>query len=110
MSARVGNDVFLDQHLDPIRRRLQETVRADAIRPVTILNSPENFPLEHRDQGEECGENKKEKRDVEQNRRDLPHPLRRAGEKVKEPMLGDDENLVDELAAHCGEGKRATLA
>jgi hypothetical protein len=47
------DDVFLDQELDAISDRLQKPERPDAIRPVAILDAPENFSFEDGDEREE---------------------------------------------------------
>ena len=37
------DDIFLDQHFDPIGDGLKKTERPDAIWPVAVLHSPQNF-------------------------------------------------------------------
>ena len=73
------HDIFLDQHLDAIGHRLKKPKRPDAIRAVTILHAAKNFPLEHRDSGEEGKENSENAGDIDQARDDLNEPVGRTG-------------------------------
>ena len=78
LSARGGHDVFLDQHLDSVGNRLKQTEWPDPIRAVTVLHAPENFSLQHRHQREEREKHAEQRDDVDQTRRDLNDPIRRA--------------------------------
>ena len=71
------HDVFFDQHLDAVGDWLKETERPDAIRAVTILYAPEDFPLQHRHEREESKKHTEQRENVNQARRDLNHPVRR---------------------------------
>ena len=42
-----GHDVFLNEHLDAVGYWLKKPERSDAIRAITILNAPEDFPFQH---------------------------------------------------------------
>ena len=94
------DDVFLDQELDAVRQRLEKPERADAIWPVTVLDARENLPLEDGHEGEERHEHAEERGDVKETRSDLDHPVRRVGQEREEPMLCDNEDLVNTLADH----------
>ena len=92
------HDVFLDQHLDPVGHRLEETERTDPIWPVAVLDAGENFSLQQRHESEEGEKDDEERDDIEQAGGNLPDPVGRAGEQRQEPLLSNHENLVEKTA------------
>ena len=89
------HDVFLDQHLDAVRRGLEETERTDPIRPDPILDPRENFPLEERHEREEGEKNREKRDDVEEAGDGLPEPGRRLRERGEQPTFRQDKNLIE---------------
>ena len=73
------DDVFLNQHLDPVRHRLKQTKRADTIGSIAILDAPENFSLQDGDQRKECQKYCEHCGDVDERGDDLHHPIGRTG-------------------------------
>ena len=92
------HDVFLDQHLDAIRHRLEQAERADAIWPVTVLDAGENFPLQHRHESEEREKHGEQRGDIEQAGNDLDEPVRRPAKEGEDPLLRENKNLVEKTA------------
>src|SRR5437016_4684610 len=93
------NDVFLDQHLDAVGNRLEETEWTDAIRAVAILHASKNFAFENRDQRKERQENAEERANVDETGSDLNQPIRRATAHEREqPLFCLDEDLVERIA------------
>src|SRR5437016_3674420 len=99
------NDVFLDQHLDPVRHRLKKTKRAHAIWSVAILNASENFSLQNRDERKEDEKNGEEAGDIDQGGNNLHDPLGSTGQGRKEMLFRANENLVE----HVSHRMRATI-
>ena len=95
------HDVFLDQHLDAVGHRLKKSEWPDAIRSVAILDPPENFPLQHRDEREERQEHAEDRENIDQTRSDLNNPARRARKPRQEPLLCNNKDLINRLA-HVG--------
>src|SRR5688572_19956824 len=92
------NDVFLDKELDAVGDRLEQPEGPHAVRPVTILDAPENLALEHRDEGEERHENAKNAGNVDQAGSDRLQPFRRTGKEREKPLLQRKKNLIDRAA------------
>ena len=94
------HDVFLDEQLDAVGHRLKKPERPDAIWSVAILDTRENFPLQHRDEGKERQKHAEDRGDVEETRSDLDHPIGRTRQQRQKPVLCDNEDLVNKLAGH----------
>jgi len=92
------DDIFLDQHLDPIGDRLKKPERPDAIRAVAILDTTENFPLEDGDGRENREKHTEQSENIEERRGDLNQPIGCARERRKQPLFSADEDLIDGLA------------
>ena len=97
-----------DQHFDSVCDRLEKTERPDAIRPVAILHSRQNFSLQHRDEREKREKHGEQRDNVDQAGRDLDHPIRRAGKPGKQPSLSVHEDLI-KSRTHLREEKRLPL-
>src|SRR5262245_861369 len=102
------NDVVLDQHLYSIRDRLEKTERTNAVRPVTVLHSPQYLPLQHRDQREEREKHGEQRGNIDQAGNDLNYPARRTGNQGKQQSLSLHEDLI-ESRTHPREEKRLPL-
>src|SRR5262249_15446601 len=81
------HDVFLDQHFNAVCDWLEKSERPDAIRSIAILHSCEYFSLQHRDEREKREKHGEQRDNVDETRGDLEHPIRRACNPGKEPVL-----------------------
>ena len=70
------NDIFLNQHFDPISNRLEKAERPNAIRSVTILYAAENFSFEDGYKSKDGEKNTEQSGNVNENRRQDRYPIR----------------------------------
>jgi hypothetical protein len=91
----LSDDVFLYQHFDAVGHRLQKPKWPNTVWAITILHPAEDLPFQHRHQREQRQEYSKQRANIEQTGRDLNNPAGRAREPRQQPLLRDNENLVN---------------
>jgi hypothetical protein len=84
---------------------LEQAEGTDAIRPEPVLNAGEDFSFQDRNESEEREKNCEQRGDIEQTGNGLANPIGRTCQRRQEPLLCEDENLIQKTA-HLGR-KRA---